>query len=69
MSLTHALGIQVREETLQRRVIAAVTAMAHAAGDAKFLQQRLEALACVLASLIRMMQQLTRFASSPNRRD
>ena len=66
---TRALGFQTREETLHRRVVPDVTTTAHAAGDAKLRQQRLEALARLLATLVRVVQQLTRFATSPKRHD
>ena len=58
LNTTRAPGFQAREETLHRRVVPDVTATAHAAGDAGLGEQCLEALARVLASLIRMMQQL-----------
>ena len=55
---------QAGKETLHRRVVPAITAAAHAAGDSLGRQQALEVFARVLTALIRMVQQFYRLATS-----
>jgi len=69
LNTTRRLGFQAREKTLHRRVVPDVNATAHTAGNPELGEQCLESLARLLASLIRMIQQLTRLASSPGRHD
>jgi hypothetical protein len=59
-----ALSFQRREEVLHRRVVPALTAPAHPEDDVLALQQPLEIVAGVLAALVRMVHQRSRFPSS-----
>jgi hypothetical protein len=56
-----------RRESCHRRIVPNVARAAHAADDAVVSRQLLELLAGILAPLIRVMQQLVRFAASPHR--
>src|ERR1700690_1536767 len=63
------LGLQAREEALHGRVVPHVATSAHAARDTEFDEQCLELFTGVLATLIRVMQQLLGPATSPDRHD
>ena len=54
----HSFDLQCREETLHRRIVPALTAPAHAAGDALIDQQALEVFTGVLGVFNRSLQHL-----------
>ena len=54
----HSFNLQRREETLHRRIVPALTAPTHAAGDALIDQQALEVFAGVLGVFNRSSQHL-----------
>lgn len=62
-----ALGLERGEEALHRRVVPDVSRAAHGACDAMIGHQALEGLAGILAALIRVVQQLLRSTSAPDR--
>jgi hypothetical protein len=64
---TSALGLERREEALHRGVIPDIARAVHRADDAVISHQSLELLAGVLDSAIRVMQQRTGLAPSPDR--
>ena len=54
----HSFDLQRREEALHRRIVPALSAPAHTAGDALIDQQALEVLAGVLGVFNRSLQHL-----------
>ena len=60
-----SLRLQGREEALHGRVVPALPAPAHAAGDALGLEQLLELVTGVLAALVRVVHQGAGFAAPP----
>lgn len=61
-----ALGLQRSEEALHGRVVPDFTSPTHAANDALFVQQPLEVLACVLATLVRVVKKCHWPTPAPN---
>ena len=61
----HSFNLQRREEALHRRIVPALSASAHAAGDALIGQQALEVFAGVLAALVGVVHQLCGLAPPP----
>lgn len=64
---SRSFGLQRREEAFDRRVVPAITAAAHTAGNTVLLEQPLEVLARILAALVRVMQQSFDGTSTPDR--
>src|SRR5438046_7694002 len=62
-----ALGLQRREEAIQRGIVPDVARTAHRTDDAVIGHQLLELLAGVLAATVGMMQQRIGFTPSPDR--
>ena len=61
-----AFRLERTEKALHSRVIPDLASPAHAACDALFLEQLLEVLAGVLATLVRVVQRRHRFTPTPH---
>ena len=66
---THSFSFQAREAALHRRVVPDVARPAHATRTAMVGKQALELLAGVRATLVRMVHQLLRSATTPDRQE